>query len=555
MPRVKARSLSNLVETTDWWAAADPNDELYDEITGERWDALSYSYEDGADVPFHSEQQHKRIRQKARKTVRQNPYAENLLKNLVAWVIGKGHKYTVTARKNVEDKRRATEVSEKVQKFLDDLLELNKWCKRQKEGYRRLHRDGEAFFRSFPQSNGFTHFRWVEPGDITTPSKWRPDNSADYGIKTDPDDVETVEWYFIDGIQVDASEIQHRKSNVDMNVKRGLSSIYCIGANLNRGLQLLTNMSMLVQIQTSVAMIRKHDKTSQTVKNFATNSATLQTVNPVTGETRNLKRFRPGTILDTKKGTEYEFPAVGADPGAPVAVLGAELRAIASAHCLPEYMVGSDASNANYSSSMVAESPAVKFFEQEQADVIEQDLELFWQAIQHAVDEKVLPREAMWMLEIEVEPPTLVTRQPFPVAQTNEIYIRNRVKSPQTIASELGLDYRQEQKNWREFEDDTDTANLPLPGDLHGNASAPGSGDSGSELDQVLKICAAVASGDLTEDGATTLLRVMLGWKEERIKAMLPKARPSAPVSPGSSSSKGAPSNKPKVKPARPRAA
>lgn len=553
MVKVKTKTLAEA--ECDWGKYVDPYEELYDELTGEKWEPIgNWSNYRGPDNPFSNEEQHARIRRKARNIVRQNPYAENMLKNLVSWVIGKGHKYTVVARKNVVDKERATQLSTIVQTFLDNLLELNKWCKRQKETYRRYHRDGEAFIRVFKQDNGYTHFRFVEPGDVKTPTEWRADHSASYGVKTDPDDVETVEWYFVDEEEVAGDLIQHRKANVDMNVKRGLSSIYCVGANLQRGLQLLTNMSMLVQIQTSVAMIRKHDRTSQAVKNFATNSASIQSFNPLTGETRNLKRFRPGTIIDAKKGTEYEFPALTADPGAPVAVLGAELRAIASAFSLPEYMVGSDASNANYSSSMVAESPAVKFFDCEQAEVIEQDLELFWMAIQHAIDSDILPPECLWMLEIEVEPPTLVVRQPLPTAQANEIYVRNRIKSPQTISSELGLDARQEQKNWREFEDDTDTASLPLDGALHGNAKNP-TDNGGSELDQVLKICAAVASGDLTEDGAATLIKAMFGWKDDVIKAMLPKPRPSQPVSPGSSSSKGAPSNRPKAKPARPRAA
>lgn len=552
MAKVRVQKL--LEAQTDWLTnLVDPRDELYDELTGETWEPIGSNFFAGPDAPFMTEAEHKRIRQKARRTVRQNPYAENMLKNLVSWVIGKGHKYTVTPRKNVVDKRQAQEVATKVQIFLDDLLELNKWGHRQKETYKRQHRDGEAFIRIFHQDNGFTHFRFIEPADVTTPPEYQRDPSASFGIKTDPEDVETVQWYFVNEEQVEPDEVQHRKMNVDMNIKRGLTSIYTVGANLNRAQQLLTNMSMLVQIQTAVAMVRKHDKTSQAVRNFATNQATIETFNPATGETRRLKRFRPGTILDTKKGTEYEFPSMGADPGAPVAVLGAELRAIASANCMPEYMVGSDASNANYSSSMVAESPAVKFFDAEQAEVIEQDLELFWNAIEHAVRSNVLPREAMYMLEIEVEPPVLVTRQPLPIAQANEIYVRNRIKSPQTITSELALDYRQEQQNWHEFEETTDAMNLPLPGDLHGNAKVSVD-DGGGEMSQVLELTRAVAAGDITPDGAILLLRVLLGWKEDRIRQMIPKPRPNQPGSSQNAPKKGAPSKSTPAKPVRPSA-
>jgi hypothetical protein len=64
--------------------------------------------------------------------------------------------------------------------------------------------------------------------------------------------------------------------------------------------------------------------------------------------------MRPGTILDVLGDTDYQFPASGLDAGRYVTVLQAELRAIASRLVMPEFMLTSDASNANYSSTMVA---------------------------------------------------------------------------------------------------------------------------------------------------------------------------------------------------------
>ena len=48
-------------------------------------------------------------------------------------------------------------------------------------------------------------------------------------------------------------------------------------------------------------------------------------------------------------------------------MLQAELRAIAARLVMPEFMFTSDASNANYASTMVAEGPAVRMFERLQA--------------------------------------------------------------------------------------------------------------------------------------------------------------------------------------------
>ena len=57
-----------------------------------------------------------------------------------------------------------------------------------------------------------------------------------------------------------------------------------------------------------------------------------------------------------------------------MAGIQAELRAIGSALAMPEYMISGDSSNANYASTMVAEGPAVKTFEEMQADLIDADL-------------------------------------------------------------------------------------------------------------------------------------------------------------------------------------
>ena len=94
---------------------------------------------------------------------------------------------------------------------------------------------------------------------------------------------------------------------------------------------------------------------------------------------------RPGTILDALADTDYQFPASGLDAGRYVTVLQAELRAIASRLVMPEFMLTSDASNANYTSTMVAEGPAMKMFDRMQQDMIEDDLEVMAHVVHAAV--------------------------------------------------------------------------------------------------------------------------------------------------------------------------
>ena len=163
-------------------------------------------------------------------------------------------------------------------------------------------------------------------------------------MQTDPNDVETVLGYWIDGRWVNADEVQHRKANVDANVKRGLPLFYPVRKNLRRAEKLLRNMSVVAEIQSAIAVIRKHKAvTAAGLADFVANQADATATNSATGRTSHFRRYAPGTILDAMAGTDYEFPAAGIDAGRYVTVLQAELRAVASRLVLPEFMLTSDA--------------------------------------------------------------------------------------------------------------------------------------------------------------------------------------------------------------------
>src|SRR5690606_19441641 len=125
---------------------------------------------------------------------------------------------------------------------------------------------------------------------------------------------------------------------------------------------------------------------------------------------RHLVQYAPGTILDAPAGLEYDFPASGIDASNFVAVLQAELRAVAARLVMPEFMFTSDASNANYASTLVAEGPAVKMFERLQGTLECDDVAVMWRVVENAVAAGRLPREACECMVIHVEPPTLEVR-------------------------------------------------------------------------------------------------------------------------------------------------
>ncbi len=114
---------------------------------------------------------------------------------------------------------------------------------------------------------------------------------------------------------------------------------------------------------------------------------------------------------------------------------------------MPEFMLTSDASNANYSSTMVAEGPAMRMFARLQADLVNDDLEVMWRVVRAAVEAGGLPQAALDEIEIQVSPPSLEMRDQKQEAEVHEIEYRNGILSPQTWSRRRGLDYDQEQAN------------------------------------------------------------------------------------------------------------
>jgi len=442
-PRLKHLE-RRLIEAFDelWDSFVDPADAVYD-ADGTRWLKLGGEGAAGGTLGtgIADETQLAEVRAQCRVLAVTNEFAINGHENRVSYIVGPGHKYRAAPKPAVRADRAAAELAREVQAVLDGFIRTNRWHARQQEIVRRRDRDGECFLRFFPDEDGTTRVRFVEPEQVAAPPERAGDPAARFGVQTDPDDVETVIGYWIDGRLVDAAEVQHRKLGVDANVKRGLPLYYPVRKNLRRAEKLLRNMSVLAEIQSAIALIRKHvSATAAGLEQFVRNQADLSVTSQRTGQTSHFRRFAPGTILDAVAGTEYEFPAAAIDAGRYVVVLQAELRAIASRLVMPEFMLTSDASNANYSSTMVAEGPAVKLFERLQHEMIEDDLDVMRRVLQSAADAGRLNPEALTAVDLRAIPPTLAVRDRLRDAQADQILLRNGAMTAETMALRHGLE-------------------------------------------------------------------------------------------------------------------
>lgn len=436
-----------LVEAFDemWNSFVDPAEPVYD-VDGTAWNTLNGGLpgNGAASMPFRNEQELAAIRNDCRTLAAANEFAINGHENRISYIVGSGHAYrAVSARGRDTDQSLVLAV----QLVVDEFVRLNHWQRRQQEIVRRKDRDGECFLRLFTAADGTTRVRFVEPAQVAAPADRASDPSASFGIQTDPADVETVQGYWIDGRLVDADDVQHRKANVDANVKRGLPLFFPVRKNLRRAEKLLRNMSIVAEIQSAIAVIRKHKAaTAASLTDFVANQADVSVTSSATGRTSYFRRYAPGTILDAMAGTDYEFPAAGIDAGRYVTVLQAELRAVASRLVMPEFMLSSDASNANYSSTMVAEGPAVKMFDRLQHEMIEDDVSLLRRVVSHAVASGRLSADAVTAVDIRGIPPSLAVRDRLKDAQADQILVRNGAMSVATMTMRNGLDPEQEDR-------------------------------------------------------------------------------------------------------------
>ena len=428
------------------------DDELID-CHGEKWSKINSGgcHVGASALAYETEAELDKIRNTTRYLATENEFALNAHENRISYIVGSGHIYTVTAKPDMEVD---PALIDQVNTVINDFIRLNQWQRRQQEIVRRRDRDGEAFLRFFPDAEGALRVRFVEPERIRNRQDEKDDN-AKFGIIFAPVDAETAVKYIVhksaddpDPAVVDAKHIQHRKANVDTTSPRGLPLLYPVRKNLARAEKLLTNMGHLAGIRSAIAMIRKHVQGSAAkIQDYASGMADIQTTNSTTGVVRDYKRYAPGTILDAPNSVDYDFPTHQTDIASFVVALQAELRAIASRLVMAEFMLSSDASNANYASTMVAEGPTVKMFEREQADMILDDLDVIRMAIGTAAAAGKVDENVLKLVDIDVEAPQVRTRDNLAESQSDAILSTARVLSRQTMAARHGLNYETEQAN------------------------------------------------------------------------------------------------------------
>lgn len=420
----------------------------------------------GENWPFwRTWQEHARLRAASRLIWTLSPLASGAISALTSYVVGEGMQTKIAGK----DKDVAKELVAAVQAVVDSIIDRNDWMTMQQECFTRARRDGEFFLRDFPQDDGMTLFRIVDPEQIMEPPGMSREE-ASFGIITDPDDLLDIRgyWWAPRGVPslgeyLPSSDVLHVKENVDGIIKRGLPDFAFDTQQLYKTVnRLLINMGQGASIQSAIAFVRQHKNVdTASIEAFVNAQGDYSETRPFTGVQQTIQRLEGGSVIDMDANQDF-VKSPGADNVSGFTqVVQALLRAVATRWNAPEWIVSADASNNNMASSMVAESPFVKTCKRFQHRYARAFKHVIVHALRHYCRVRGGLRVGMskytWatlsqLIDVQVVPPTVETRNRQEEAMVNRTYVELGVKSRKTIATELGLDWDTEQQNNDEYD-------------------------------------------------------------------------------------------------------
>lgn len=384
------------------------------------------------------------IRDISRQITVSNEIQKNCLSHLVNKVVGDGITLQVISKEYSNDPAKLEELAKnpKPDTTVNTLTsnwslfcEENNFTIRLQNWQRRRHRDGEAIIRIF-KGPICPIVRFVYP-EYLTPK----DSVSEYGITFKDFDYETPVTYHIKYPQasaledVDASEIVHDKVNVDLETPRGIASAYPIFTNLRRMDRLLVNVSVLAQIQSAIALIRKHQNaTSASVSKFLDKTKTGDTTDSVTGVSTRKRKIKAGTIIDAPKGVDYDYPAHAINSDNFIKVIDKELCHIAANYQLPvDWLLTTEPT-----APINPGSPTVSMLQTEKSTLYGKVEELFWKVQEMmGVDTQTVKDQ----YDITFNGPTIPVASVLDQTRADEINMRLHVTSPQHIAARNGTNY------------------------------------------------------------------------------------------------------------------
>lgn len=397
------------------------------------------------------------IRDASRVGVMTTEIGKNIERNYVDNIIGPDLIFTIDRTDVMNDPvKLAASLNGKADKKVRTMREnWKKICRKNKMSGRwgniveRSMRDGENFIRitkSTKRGDNVPNIRFVDPWFIA------PGKDCQWGIIHTENDIEDVTGYNYDKsagnyegnasggaygvVTIPAEQMVFIKRNVDFESPRGIPDYWPVLGTMRRVEKTLTNTSVMVQIQSAIALVREFTTSSQEqVNNFVNKQSDGKTRTvAATGQNVQAKNFQAGTILNGGKDTKYNFPASTVDPSKYTAVADRDLAQIASRFVLPvSWLLGGQTELLNPG------DPTVSNFRKEQKFFYTSFEELFWKC-QAMMGVDVDPDD----YELLITGPRLAFGNVLDEARADQIRQACGAMSSETIATQAGLSYNRE---------------------------------------------------------------------------------------------------------------
>ncbi|MFG0239843.1 MAG: hypothetical protein ACF8CY_02140 [Gimesia chilikensis] len=438
---------------------------------------------DGKYLPFYeTEHDLNSMRARARNLATFTDLTWGAMESLANYTLGTGFQYTAQAANGATNV--PAEIIARLQAVIDEFLDRNDFVSDvEPDAHDRSREDGDTLLKLEHVGGGRCDVSLVYGENLTEPAaprqieewlvatgQWDGSHVScwKFGVHTPKNRTHRHLGYHVvydgsgnDWEYIPASRAELLKRNVPRSAKRGISDYYPVDADISGEAKLRTNTRTGAAIQAAIAWIREHaaGATEDGISEFVRASSTSQYNKPVKGGSRstNVEHMRPGTVKDIPAGMKYHAGPMGS-LNSPIFIDVAQMvrRSIGVRWNMPEYMISGDASNANFASTLVAESPFVKARERDQRFYKVKFSSLLWKVVRIAWEHGLFDRwgisfrRLQALCEIHVDAPEVASRDKQQQALTSEVYHRMGIVSPRTIAHEAGYDYDEEQQNKQE---------------------------------------------------------------------------------------------------------
>jgi hypothetical protein len=404
------------------------------------------------------------IRRETRSMCIGNDIAQNVVKHYQNHIVGDGLIYELIKKDDGTDPKIAAQAKpEPIVKTLVSNWEkfevANNFNRRLANIVERGLRDGEVPIRFFDGEAGkppkirFVDPLFIDPGVADSKNTVYNEYERTYGVKTAPDDIETILGYWFNGaldvsqtnkaMLIPADKMLFIKRNTDYEFPRGIPDFWSILTQIRRIEKIVTNTSVLVQIQSAIALIRKHkNQTQARVERFVNGQSDGQDrTDTTTGRSIVSRKMRAGMIIDAPEGTEYDMPAAKISTKNFIDAAIQDMSKIAARFVLPlEWLLAKEPT-----APLSPGSPVVKNFITEQGILYSYVADIFWrvQTMMGVPDVDTIREQ----YELIVSGPRLAVGKAIDEARVAQILQQTGSISPQTISAMFGVKYAVERAN------------------------------------------------------------------------------------------------------------